>query len=56
MAAKPHTKVATAGLAGAVVTVAVAAAAQAGYTISPGLAAALTTIISFAAAYLKPAA
>lgn len=50
---KPHPKVAAAGVGGAAVTVGVAIAAAAGYHATPELAAALATLASFAAGYLK---
>jgi hypothetical protein len=51
-----HPKVAAAGVAGAVTTIIVTVAAQLGYTISPDLAALITTLVAIAAGYLKPAA
>lgn len=48
-----HPKVAAAGAVGALVTVIVVVAGQLGYNVSADLAAALTTLLSFAAGYLK---
>jgi hypothetical protein len=48
-----HPKVAAASLAGAVVTVAVTVAGAFGVNVPPDVAAALVTIATFAAGYLK---
>ena len=49
----PHPKVAAGGIAGAVTTVLVFVAAQLGVEVPGEVAAALTTIIGFAAGYLR---
>lgn len=46
-------KVAAAGIAGAVTTLIITGAAMAGFDISPEVAAALATIVAFAAGYIK---
>lgn len=50
---KPHPKVAAGGAAGAASIVLVWALAQAGVEIPPEVASALTTLLSFGAAYMK---
>ena len=50
---KPDRKVAAAGVAGSVTTVVVWAAGQAGVVIPPEVAAAVATIIAFAAGYVR---
>ncbi len=46
-------KVAAAGIAGAITTLIITGAAMAGLDISPEVAAALATIVAFAAGYIK---
>lgn len=55
MAATPVPKVAAAGVAGAVTTLIVFIASRLGLDVPPDAAAALTTLIAFAAGYLKSA-
>jgi hypothetical protein len=50
-----HPKVAAGALAGAAVTVAVSVAGAFGVNVPPDVAAALVTLLSFAAGYLKGA-
>lgn len=50
-----HPKVAAAALAGAVTTVLVFVAKELGVDVSQEAAAAVTTLLAFAAGYLKPA-
>jgi hypothetical protein len=50
---KPQPKVAAAGIGGAVAVVAVFIAGQAGVDVPPEVAAALSTLASFAAGYLR---
>jgi hypothetical protein len=50
---KPQPKVAAGGAAGAVATIVVFVLGQAGVDVTPEVAAALATIISFAAGYLR---
>ncbi len=50
---RPHPKVAASGTAGAATIVLVWVLGQAGVSVPPEVAAAVTTLLSFAAGYLK---